>query len=289
MFTLKELIELKENLDNGKISFDQASEIYWDNYGDGKKSWHTKDWKERRKKFIKNECEICSSKKTLTLQHLSHPKKYNEYVREVTSKYNNLYKESNDSVERQEFIDHVKENFDYIPAPLCPKCKSRYPNERTRKKPRYLCKECRLEFEEPAYKSIEELIKILYLNKDSTEARSKCFISKDEYKNMQSMNKIMYWLLREKAKNKYRDNIKKESFQLYLNENIKYLSFEDTITTCKKCAFNFDVNKVELCPKCKKNYKGIHYQTCFYCLPEDIRKAASRTIEFEKSMQSMHK
>lgn len=289
MLTLKELIELKENLDNGKISLDRASEIYWDNYEEGKKSWHTEDWKERRKEFIKNECEICSSKETLTLQHLSHPKKHNEYVREVTRKYNTLYKESNDSDERQEFIDHVKENFDYVPAPLCPKCNSRNPSERTRKKPRYLCRECRLEFDEPTYKTIEELIEMFYLNKEATDVRSKCFISKDKYKNIQNLNQIKYWLLREKAKNKYSDNIKKEAFLLYLNDNIKYLSFEDTITACKKCAFNFDVNNMELCPKCKKNYKGVPYPTCINCLPEDKRKAAFEKIEFAKSWQAMHK
>jgi len=94
--------------------------------GKNKKSWHTEDWKERRDKIIKNECEICGGSDTLTLQHLSHPKKYKEYEREVTRKYNTLFKESNSSVEQQEFIDHVKKNFDYVPAPLCPKCNSRY-------------------------------------------------------------------------------------------------------------------------------------------------------------------
>ena len=86
----------------------------------------------------------------------------------------------------------------------------------------------------------------------------------------------------------YSDIIAKEAFLLYLNVNIKYLSFEDTITACKKCAFNYDINNMELCPKCKRYYKGVPYPTCINCLPEDKRKAAKEKIEFGKAYHSMH-
>ena len=66
---------------------------------------------------------------------------------------------------------------------------------------------------------------------------------------------------------------------LYLEDNIKYLSFEDTITACKKCAYNFDINNMELCPKCKEYYKSIKYPTCIQCLPEEKRKAVLDSIE----------
>lgn len=61
--------------------------------------------------------------------------------------------------------------------------------------------------------------------------------------------------------------IGKEALLLYLDNNIKYLSFEDTITACKKCASNSDLNNMELCPKCKEHYKGVQYPTCIQCLP----------------------
>jgi hypothetical protein len=288
MLTYKELIELREKLSKGEITQDRAKELYWEDYKEGKRAWHTKDWKERRNEIIKDRCEICGSKETLTLQHRSHPKKYNEYEREVIRKYNRLFIDSNDSVEQQEFIEHVKKNFDYDPIPLCPKCNNRYPNKRMRKKPQYLCTECRLEFDEPIYKTIEELIEKFYLDKDATEAHDKCFISKDEWKNQQNLSQVKYWLQREKAKTKYNDEIEKEAFLLYLDDNIKYLSFEDTITACKKCAFNFDMNYMELCPKCKKYYKGVQYPTCIQCLPEDKRKIALEKIEFGKEWQAMH-
>ena len=157
-----------------------------------------------------------------------------------------------------------------------------------RKKPQYLCTECRLEFDEPIYKTIEELIGIFYLDEDVAAVHDKCFISKDKWKNQQNLSQVKYWLQREKAKTKFSDNIGKEAFLLYLNDNIKYLSFDDTITACKKCAFNFDLNNIELCPKCKKYYKGVTYPTCINCLPEDKTKTALEIIEFGKAWRAMH-
>ena len=78
-------------------------------------------------------------------------------------------------------------------------------------------------------------------------------------------------------------------FLNFLGDNIKYLSFEDAITTCKKCASYFDLYNMELCPKCTEHYRGIEYPTCIQCLPEDKRKAALEKIEFGKIMNEKHK
>ncbi len=285
---LKEIIELKEKLAKGDIAQDRAKELYWNDYQDGKRAWHTKDWKERRDKIIKNKCEICGGLETLTLQHRSHPKKFNEHEREVTAKYTQLFIDSSAPAEQGEFIDHVRKNYDYVAVPLCPKCNSRYPNKRMRKKPQFLCTGCRLEFDDPIYKTIEELVGIFYAGEDVEEVRDKCLVSKDEWKNRHNLLQVKYWLQREKAKTKFSDNIGKEAFLLYLNDNIKYLSFEDVITACKKCAFNYDINNMELCPKCNKYYKGVAYPTCINCLPEDKRKAALEKIEFGKAYRAMH-
>jgi hypothetical protein len=289
MVIYREIIELREKLVKGEITLDIAKELFWKDHKKGLRSWHTKDWKERRDKIIKEKCEICGSTETLTLQHRSHPRQYHEYENEITRKYNQLYVASNNFIEQRDFIEHVKNNFEYVPVPLCVKCNSRYPNKRMRKKPQYLCTECRLEFDEPVYKSIEELIGILYLDEDNVSVRDKCFITKDKYKNHQQLSQIKYWLQRKKANFEFSDKIGKEAFLLYLEDNIKYLSFEDTITACKKCAFNFDINKMELCPKCKKYYKGILYPSCINCLPEDKRKIVMEKIEFAKECQAMHK
>jgi hypothetical protein len=288
MLTYKGLIELREKLSKGEITQDIAKELYWKDYQEGKRAWHTKDWKERRKEVIKDQCEICGSKEKLTLQHLSHPKKYYAYQREVSNKYAKDFIIPNIPIEKYEFCEHIFKNYNYVPVPLCPNCNGRFPNKRKRKKPQYLCTECRLEFDEPKYKTVEELIEIFCLDEEAAEVRDKCFISKNEWKNKHNLSQVKYWLQREKVKTEFTDEIEKEAFLLYLDDNIKYLSFEDTITACRKCAFNFDLNNMELCPKCKVYYKGAQYPTCIQCLPADKRKIALEKIEFGKAIREMH-
>ena len=289
MLTYKERIELKEKLANGEISLELAKELYWKNYKEGQRSWHTKDWKERRAKILKEKCEICDSTDTLTIQHLSHPKKYSDYEREITRKYTQIFKETNSDLDKSEFKKHIVKNYDYIAVPLCPNCGDNRPNKRVRKLPQYRCTVCKHEFDEPIYKSLEELITIFYTDEEALDVRDKCFISKDKWKNNHNLSNIKYWFQREKAKTKDEEIIGKEAFLLYLADDIKYLSFEDTITACRKCASNFDLKNMELCPKCKVYYKGIQYPTCIQCLPEDKRKSALEMIEFGKNWQAMER
>ncbi len=288
MLTYNELIQLRDKLANGEIELELAKAAYWNSFEEGQRSWHTKDWKERRAKFIKDKCEICSSKDMLTLQHFSHPRKLFEYSKDITSAYTKDYIQTNPDIDRSEFSNHILKNYDYNPIPLCPNCKSRNPNKRMRKVPQYLCTACRHEFDNPVYKSVDELISTFYENEEATEVRDKCFVSNDKWRNKNNLSNIRYWLQREQVKHKNVETITKESFLLYLNDNIKYLSFEDTITACKKCAFNFDIKNMELCPKCKENYKGIQYATCIQCLPEEKQNAAREKIEFGKGLQAMH-
>jgi hypothetical protein len=288
MLTYNELIELRDKLENGEIGIELAKAKYWNDFNEGQRSWNTKDWKERRSKFIKNQCEICSSKETLTLQHLSHPRKYSEYTTDMTRVYTKDYIDTNPNIDKDEFSTHILKSYDYVPIPLCPNCKSRNPNKRMRKAPKYFCTECRHEFDNIAYKSVDELISTFYENEETTEVRDKCFVSKDKWKNKHNLSNIKYWLLRERAKNKDHEAIDKKAFLLCLNDSIKYLSFEDAITACKRCAYNFDIKNMELCPKCKGYYKDVQYSTCIQCLPEDKRKAALEKIEFGKGWQAIH-
>lgn len=289
MLTYNQLIELRIKLFNGIIELEQAKAEYWGNLKKGQRSWHTKDWKERRAKIIKEKCEVCNGKEILTIQHLSHPKKYSEYIKETTRKYAKEYIEANLFIEKSVLSNYILKKYDYCPIPLCPKCKSRNPNRRTRKTPQYLCIECRNEFENPNSKSIDELLEIFYKNEDRIEVRDKCFISKDKWKNKLNLSNIKYWLQRENAQNKDTEKIEKEAFLLYLYDNIKYLSFEDTITACRKCASYFDLYRMELCPKCNKNYKGAEYQTCIQCLPEEKRKIALQKVEFAKQWKEIER
>lgn len=289
MLTYNELIELKIKLINNEIEIEVAKDECFKDFNREQRSWHTKDWKERRAKIIKEKCEICSSKEALTLQHLSHPKKYSEYKRDITKAYAKDYVDSNPNIDKSEFMAHIQKNYVYIPISLCPKCNGRKPNRRTRKLPAFRCTDCKYEFEKPIHKSFHELISIFFENEDAIEVRDKCFMSKDKWRNVHNLSNIRYWLQRERAKNKDFEAIEKKAFLLYLNDNIKYLSFEDTITACKKCASYYDLYRMELCPKCKEYYKGIQYPTCIQCLPAEKRKAVQEQIDFGIEMREMHK
>lgn len=289
MLTYNEHIDLREKLASGEIGSKLAKEQLWLDFKEGERSWHTKDWKERRIKFIKDECEICSSKDTLTIQHLSHPRTYSEYLREVTREYTKDHREANSKVDKSEFSRYVVNKYEYVPIPWCPNCKSKNPTERVRKTPKYRCPNCKHEFDEAVYKSVDELISIFYEDEDAYEVRDKCFISRDKWRNKQNLSNIKYWLQREQAKSKDSESIEKEALLRYLNDCIKYLSFEDTITACRRCAYNYDLKQMDLCPKCKHYYKGIQYPTCIQCLPEEKRKAALESIAFGKEMHEIHK
>lgn len=289
MLAYNEIIELRDKLVNGEISVELAQEQYWKDLKKDQRSWHTKDWKERREEFIKDQCEICGSQETLTLQHRWHPEKYNEYKRRITTSFTKDYIQNNPTIDQTELRSHVLKNYEYVPIPLCPNCKSRKPNKRMRKLPPYLCTVCRYEFDATVYRSVDELISIFYANEEAMEVRDKCFLTKDKWRNKHNLSDVRYWLQRERAKKEYNELLETEIFLSYLNDNIKYLSFEDTITACKKCAANYDLNKLELCPKCKVHYKGIQYSTCIQCLPEAKRKAALDKIEYGKAHQAMHR
>lgn len=289
MLTYNEIVVVRDKLASGEMGLEAAQAQYWKDFKEGQKSWDTDDWKERRQKFIKDKCEICGSTDTLTLQHLSHPQKYAEYLREVTRKYAQVYIKSNAATDRSELKNYILNKYDYIPVPLCPGCNRSNPNKRVRKIPQYLCTACRLEFDNPNYKSVDELISIFYENEDAIEVQDKCFVSKDKWRNKHNLSNIRYWMQRDSAKNNNAESIGKEAFLLYLNDTIHYLSFADTITACKKCAFNFDINKMELCPECKQYYKGLNYATCIQCLPEKKRKAALESISSGNDWREMHK
>jgi len=289
MLTYSEVIELRDKLAKGKIELEFAQEQYWKDFKEGQRSWHTKDWKERRSKVIKDKCEICGSQDTLTLQHGSHPKTHAEHLNDVTRAYAEEYRNTTPDIDKNVFSNYLLNKYDYVPVPFCPNCKLSNPYKRVKKIPQYRCTACRHEFDNPVYKSVDELIAIFYENEDALEVRDKCFVSNDQWRNKHNLANIKYWLQRERAKNKDDETIKKEAFLLYLNDTIHYLSFDDTITACKKCAANFDLNNMELCPACKQYYKGLQYPTCIQCLPDEKRKAMLESIEFTNQMREMHR
>jgi hypothetical protein len=285
MLTLDELINLKDRVEKGDTSIEDAKFLCWGNYIEGKRSWHTKDWKDRRSIMLKDHCEKCKSEDSQVIQHLSHPRKYTEIRTAIANEYTRVRLDSIPEIDNTEFTTYLSDEYDYQPVSLCPNCNARKPNKRIRKKPQFLCTDCGSEFEQTTNRSLGEMVSILYKNEDAPENRDKCFTTKDEWKNKHSLLDVRYWRQRKKIEAANSDEIERKAFLIYLNDNIKYLSFVDTITACKKCASNYDLNRMELCPICRKNYKGIEYQSCVPCLPEEKRKIAEEKIEFGRAMR----
>jgi hypothetical protein len=287
MITYNQLTDLRDKLLSSEIGLEHAKEIYWGDFKEGKRSWHTNDWKERRAHLIKDNCEICNSNEILTLQHLSHPKKYSDFATEIARANTKEYISVNPVIEKTELTNYIQDNYSYVPISMCPNCKSTKPNERIRKIPRYLCTICRHEFDDTVHRTSEELITLFFENEDATEVRDKCFVSIDKWKNQHNLSSIKYWMQRERAKKINKEAIEREALLNNINDTIKYLSFEDTITACKKCASYFDLHNMELCPNCKTHYKGVQYPTCIQCLPEEKRKIVLGKIDFGNQMRSI--
>lgn len=287
MLTLEEYIRLKADFISGKIDLKEAQNILWKDLDENNRSWHTSDWKERRKLFIKDYCECCDSQENLVLQHLSHPQKFSEHKRAVTREYTSAIE--NDVISEDILIDYIKNKYRYEAVAICPMCDIWKPNERSRKLPKYLCTSCKHEFDEPKYKSVEELVSMFYNGPESTFLDIKCFTSNYGAYDKQNLKNVKYWCKRNLASLKNEDVIERKAFILYLDDNIKYLSFEDTITACKRCAYYADKLRMDICPQCKTHYKGFMYPTCIPCLPEDKRNKVLEQLEFNKNMNDMHR
>ena len=57
----------------------------------------------------------------------------------------------------------------------------------------------------------------------------------------------------------------KQAALLAIDQDIRYLSMEDTITLCKRCAFVADRTKMVLCDVCKEKYHAKSYDRCSSC------------------------
>jgi hypothetical protein len=74
----------------------------------------------------------------------------------------------------------------------------------------------------------------------------------------------------------YHDWLEENEIEELIEEEIKkaeeeYESLERAIVLCKRCHFA-SLRGMELCPVCRKKYKSSRYETCFDCLPDELKK-----------------
>ena len=254
--TKEQLIKLREDIIHNEIESKIAGEILFSNKA---KSWHTEEWKEKRAELLKESCEQCGSKEILTLQHTWHSRDYGTIKRETCAKYGQLINEKykiEDLVNEEEVIQYFNTDITKEDREVCPKCGSFNISARKTLIPKYKCNYCKELFEAP----IKKLLPI--------------FIDDRKEQKKQEMNAVTYSSLsgkiykekcRELLFKEYEEQIEKETIITVIEENLRYISLEDTVTFCKKCAFLWDKKGMNLCPICKTRYKKIYNITCYEC------------------------
>jgi len=284
--TYEEVILLRDQVEKNEISWQEAKTLY---FADKKLSWHTKDWKERRNAILKDKCEQCGTTDTLTLQHFKHPPNYPYIQKAVFQHYfEKFYTENADNMENVISKNDIIEYIQKIPRekkPVCPQCSGNFYTRRNA--PIHICNRCKYAFDEPVIKEVPEYVDDFILTENE----------KREIADLKKTSVIFYSdfypsIIASIVRKNYIQEIEKEAMLIYLDENIEYLSFENTKTFCKKCAFNYDKNGRDLCPKCQKNYKPIQYDTCVDCLPEGelkdrIKKQQAENKEMREFFKAM--
>jgi len=296
MVTYEETIELRKKLANDDISTDEAKNIYFTDENMSKKSWQTKDWRERRKRLIKDKCEQCGATEDLAVHHPSMPEKYDKYYLKAYMYFNELFLEENantnfnDFITKEDILNYI-ENTPRETYKMCPKCSGNYYERR--KEPHLVCSKCKFEFDEPISKVLPEYVDDLYSDKplpDMNKPGNAPGNRRVKHIMLYSYirDKLTYYRIKQLLKDRYQKEIDKKAMIDYLDAQIEYLSLENTKTLCKKCGFNKNMNNKDLCPVCNKNYKSMKYATCIDCMPEGEQKNQIKEhIEFLKSMREM--
>jgi len=198
------------------------------------KPWQTGQWKKKRSEFLKDKaCEWCGSRENLAIHHIQHFKGLKEY-KNIVSKMIREYSESGKNEgEKQYLLAEVNKRIHAEYSYFCPNCG--YPvYARKTIVPKYKCKKCGAETEEPK-------------KKQSSDSRlafrrefSKLFLQR------------------------HKDEIDKMFAQAKENSNKDYMDFKNVTVLCKRCHYAKEKGLV-LCKVCRKKYHRPKYGKCWEC------------------------
>jgi len=229
-----DLLKLKQGVQSGALSWQEALAIV----ARPKKLWNTAEWRTKRKRILASSCAQCgTSTPPLVLQHTWQPRSLPKLFDQVRSKYYAdwlLWKEKHPIV-----IDTSSVAPD---ADGCPKCHS--PTIRYRKKAnnwKCVAQEhgvaCGNVFDKPI--RVVSHATITGLSRIARQKRQEEFDSAF--------------------------GVGKEVSILAIEQHRRYMSMQDTITLCKRCAFVADRTRMVLCNICRSNYHSRRYSCCSKC------------------------
>ena len=241
--------ELTKDIIDYNVAFERIKKL--------PKPWHTKEWNQNRELLIKNYCEQCNSKSViLVAQHLTHPEKFSSIRKELFHEKLHDYFLVN-IIEKPEVsaedIKVFKEKYLEI-RNACPHCKKLTFRERKTMKPKYFCEKCKTYFDETVEIEYIEKIKSISTN----EQISAYIFGQKFYENkMETQNKVF---------KQFEKEISKIALLKSIELHIKYVSLQEIVTFCKKCASKMDYSNQLLCWSCKENYFFYEiYDNCFNC------------------------
>ncbi len=222
---IEKLLDIREKLNEGLIKYHDA----YENIKLLPKPWHEAEWKLDRDLLIKDYCENCNSTTgPFVLQHTRHPLKFKKIKEQIALEYLKIEVGDIDVHFKKLMFEHITSVVEnqYELKPGCPKCKSLSIRSRQSLSPRYVCK-CKFAFEEP------EIVKYYPRYCCSGEDKVPVKIYKDDYLIIRK--RMIYNYIA-----KHDEIIGTVSLIEAINQSLEYLSFQNTKTTCKKCAFKED-------------------------------------------------
>jgi len=201
-----------------------------------KKSWTTKEWRAERAKRIATACAQCGSDQPpLVLQHFWHPQSFGQIFRALAGLDAwRTFKKEHDAALAVDLV---------VERPTCPTCEST--NIKTRKTMSgWCCYGCGSVCPEPRMKAVLRL-----------EGRK-------ALAQRHRKSKVERWRA---FQERFGPMVGREAVLESIEESRRYLSFADTATFCKKCAFAWDCKGLRLCTMCRSRWHSIIYPCCSTC------------------------
>lgn len=230
------LSDIRDDLLAEKINWQVALNALSENTK-RKKPWHTVEWKKNRDSLIGTNCIICGSNEILVLQHYRHPNKVSDIFEVFFDEYRKKLLSEWEAVKGSRDFTHIhKQNRE-----CCPKCHSTAISYRKGEE-NWICKStkgqgwkggaCGFIFTSPATtvghtpKQKKEISKI---KRQQWE---------DHCQRLRKQKEIVW---KEHGK---------KIVLISIHESVTYYSMKYTVTCCKSCAANWDLNNIIKCPKC---------------------------------------
>lgn len=245
--------QIRQDLIDNVINYSEAFELI----KKLPKPWNTKEWAIKRSTLIKNYCEQCNIEgEVFVAQHLTHPENFSRIKTKLLYKKLVEYYSKNvtekPTVTTQEIGDFIKKFSEKRTA--CPNCKKLTYRERKTMTPKYFCENCKTYFE---HTTTIEYISIFKSISNYEQVASYIIDRKHTDIKQKIQNKVF---------EEHENEIGKIALLKSIDLHFKYVSLENIVTFCKKCASRMDFSTQLLCWSCKKNYFNYDtYDNCYEC------------------------